>query len=182
MYLHLSKMSNIEHRPVMKFFTRKGLNAIEISKDVYKDSAPLSPIGWLSSTIQNTVSKMHLEWAPSHYTTKHRSPTTDQNASLCPSSSWTTDDCPSDDEHEEGLHKVDTEIVDTLIIWIVGRDRSKSEQVFSFYRNWQWVLDSPLRSSEVVKSEELKEVRWTNTNSATPRKISWKDDDDDFLG
>ena len=37
------KMSNIEHRTVIKFFTRKGLNAIEISKEldnVYKDSAP----------------------------------------------------------------------------------------------------------------------------------------------
>ena len=37
-------MSNIEHRPVIKFFTRKGLNDIEISKEldnVYKDSAPL---------------------------------------------------------------------------------------------------------------------------------------------
>ena len=41
--LHFSKMLNIEHRAVMKFFTRKGLNAIEISKElenVYKDSAP----------------------------------------------------------------------------------------------------------------------------------------------
>ena len=36
-------MSNIEHQAVIKFFTRKGLNAIEISKEldnVYKDSAP----------------------------------------------------------------------------------------------------------------------------------------------
>ena len=36
-------MSNIEHRVVVKFFTRKGLNAIEISKEldnIYKDSAP----------------------------------------------------------------------------------------------------------------------------------------------
>ena len=36
-------MSNIEHRAVIKFFTRKGVNAIEISKEldnVYKDSAP----------------------------------------------------------------------------------------------------------------------------------------------
>ena len=36
-------MLNIEHRPVIKFFTRKGLNAREISKElenVYKDSAP----------------------------------------------------------------------------------------------------------------------------------------------
>ena len=36
-------MSNIEHRAIIKFFTRKGLNAIEISKgpdDVYKNSAP----------------------------------------------------------------------------------------------------------------------------------------------
>ena len=36
-------MSNIEHRAVIKFFTRKGLNAIEISKEldnIYKDSAP----------------------------------------------------------------------------------------------------------------------------------------------
>ena len=41
--LHFSKMSNIEHRAAIKFFTRKGLNAIEISKElenVYKDSAP----------------------------------------------------------------------------------------------------------------------------------------------
>ena len=43
MCLHFSTMSNIEHRAVIKFFTRKGLNAIEISKeldDVYKDSIP----------------------------------------------------------------------------------------------------------------------------------------------
>ena len=36
-------MSNIEHRAVIKFFTRKGLNAIKVSKEldnVYKDSAP----------------------------------------------------------------------------------------------------------------------------------------------
>jgi transposase len=36
-------MSNIEHRAVIKFFTRKGLNATEINKEldnVYKDSAP----------------------------------------------------------------------------------------------------------------------------------------------
>ena len=42
MCLHLSKMLNIEHRSVIKFFTRKGLNAVEISKElenVYKDSA-----------------------------------------------------------------------------------------------------------------------------------------------
>ena len=43
MCLYFSKMSNIEHRAVIKFFTRKGLNAIEISKEldtVYKDAAP----------------------------------------------------------------------------------------------------------------------------------------------
>ena len=43
MCLHFSKISNIEHRVVIKFFTRKRLNAIEISKElnnVYKDSAP----------------------------------------------------------------------------------------------------------------------------------------------
>ena len=36
-------MSNIDHRAVIKFFTRKGLNATEISKELdsfYKDSAP----------------------------------------------------------------------------------------------------------------------------------------------
>ena len=35
-------MSNIEYRSVIKFFTRKGLNATEISKEldsVYKDDA-----------------------------------------------------------------------------------------------------------------------------------------------
>ena len=43
MCLHFSKMSNIEHRVVIKFFARKALNAIEISKElinVYKDFAP----------------------------------------------------------------------------------------------------------------------------------------------
>ena len=38
-----SEMSNFEHRAVIKFFTRKGLNATEINKeldDAYKDSAP----------------------------------------------------------------------------------------------------------------------------------------------
>ena len=83
MCLHFWKMLNIEHRPVIKFFTRKGLNTTEISKEldnVYKNSATLSPIGLLSSTIQNTVSKMRKEWAPLHYTTKHRRPTMDRNA------------------------------------------------------------------------------------------------------
>ena len=43
MCLHFSKMLNIERRAVIKFFTRKGLNTTEISKEldnVYKDSAP----------------------------------------------------------------------------------------------------------------------------------------------
>ena len=43
MCLHFSEMSNIEHRAVITFFTRKGLNVIEISKEldnVYKDYAP----------------------------------------------------------------------------------------------------------------------------------------------
>ena len=43
MCLHFSKMSNIEHRAVIKFFTRKGLNAIESGKkldNVYKGSGP----------------------------------------------------------------------------------------------------------------------------------------------
>ena len=42
MCLHFSKMSNIEHRAVIKFFTRKGLNTTEIRKEldnIYKDSA-----------------------------------------------------------------------------------------------------------------------------------------------
>ena len=43
MCLHFSKMLNIEHRAIIKFFTCKGLNTTEISKElqnVYKDSAP----------------------------------------------------------------------------------------------------------------------------------------------
>ena len=43
MCLHFSKMLNIDHRAVIKFFIRKGLNITEISKElnnVYKDSAP----------------------------------------------------------------------------------------------------------------------------------------------
>jgi histone-lysine N-methyltransferase SETMAR len=43
MSVDISNMSNIEYRAVRKFFTRKGLNATEISKEldnVYKDSAP----------------------------------------------------------------------------------------------------------------------------------------------
>ena len=43
MCLHFSKMSNIEHRAVIKFFIRKGFNAIKIGKELdnfYKDSAP----------------------------------------------------------------------------------------------------------------------------------------------
>jgi histone-lysine N-methyltransferase SETMAR len=42
-FIYLSNMSNIEHRAVIKFFSRKGLNATEITKeleDVYQDSAP----------------------------------------------------------------------------------------------------------------------------------------------
>ena len=44
MCLHFSKTSNIEHLAVTKFFIRKGLNAVEISKEldnVYRDCAPL---------------------------------------------------------------------------------------------------------------------------------------------
>ena len=53
MCLHFSKVSNIKHRAVIKFFTRKGLNAIEISKrldNVYKDSAPSyrTVINWVA--------------------------------------------------------------------------------------------------------------------------------------
>jgi transposase len=43
MSVYISNMSNIEYRAVIKFFTRKGLNATEIRKEldsVYKDSAP----------------------------------------------------------------------------------------------------------------------------------------------
>ena len=42
MCLYFRKMLNIEHQAIIKFFTRKGLNAIEISKElenVYKNSA-----------------------------------------------------------------------------------------------------------------------------------------------
>ena len=42
MCLHFSRMLNIEHRAVIKFFTRKRLNTTKISKEldsVYKDSA-----------------------------------------------------------------------------------------------------------------------------------------------
>jgi histone-lysine N-methyltransferase SETMAR len=41
--VHISNMSTIEHRAVIKFFTRKGLNATDIHKEldsVYGDSAP----------------------------------------------------------------------------------------------------------------------------------------------
>ena len=43
MCLHFSKISNIEHRTVVKFSTWKGLNNTRISKEldnIYKDSAP----------------------------------------------------------------------------------------------------------------------------------------------
>ena len=43
LFSSLKKKSNIEYRPVIKFFTRKGLNVTEISKElnrVYKDDAP----------------------------------------------------------------------------------------------------------------------------------------------
>ena len=43
MCLHFSKMSNVQHRAVIKFFTQKKLNTIEISKElqnVHNDSAP----------------------------------------------------------------------------------------------------------------------------------------------
>jgi histone-lysine N-methyltransferase SETMAR len=43
LFLEISSMSNIEYRAVIKFFSRKGLNATEISKeldDVYQDAAP----------------------------------------------------------------------------------------------------------------------------------------------
>ena len=43
MWFYFSKMLNIEHRSIIKFFTRKGLNVFEINKELenaYKDSAP----------------------------------------------------------------------------------------------------------------------------------------------
>ena len=80
-------MLNIVHRAVVKFFTRKGLNTTEISKElenVYKNFAPSY------RTIANWVAEFNnpehgFEDAPrmgrpSHYTTKYRSSTTDRNA------------------------------------------------------------------------------------------------------
>ncbi len=67
MSVHISNMSNIEHRAVMKFFTRKGLNATEISKDldnVYKGSAPsyLTVAKWMAEFKEpNVALKMHPE-------------------------------------------------------------------------------------------------------------------------
>ena len=69
MCLHFSRMLKIEHRAVIKFFTRKGLNAMEISKSwimftrTLLHRSALSSIRWPSSRIQNVASKMHLEWA-----------------------------------------------------------------------------------------------------------------------
>ncbi len=42
-FIHVSDMSNIEYRTIIKFFTLKGLNATEITeelKEVYDESAP----------------------------------------------------------------------------------------------------------------------------------------------
>ena len=56
MCLHFSKMLNIEHRAIIKFFTREGLNTIEISKEldnVCNDSAPLY------RTVANSVAEFN---------------------------------------------------------------------------------------------------------------------------
>ena len=95
MCLHFSKMSNIEHRAVIKFFTQKGLNATEISKELIMFTrtllhrTALSPSGWLSSTIQTWLRRCIPNGLPinHHCRWKHWSRRTDRNA-------WSTNLCP----------------------------------------------------------------------------------------
>ena len=133
---------------------------------------------------------MHLEWAPSHYTTKYRSPTTDRNASsanLCSSPSWRIDHSKwiiteawrrfAHGGYWNCSHTNST----SLSCPLCCQERSKSGQVFWWHRNRRWVVDLPLRSSQPVGSQGLEEATWTKTNSTATRKISWKDYEDDFL-
>ena len=69
MCLHFSKMSNIEHRALIKFFiTKFGIMASKLAKSwimftrTLLHLLALSPSGWLNSRIQNVASKMHSEW------------------------------------------------------------------------------------------------------------------------
>ena len=203
--VHFSKMSNVEHREVIKLFMQEGMNVTEISKqldDVDKDSAPS----------YCTVVK----WLP-EYNSPERA--FEGAARMGRSSTITTDEdieiverivmygrqvsvrrlayklvIPKTAVHEIMDNQLDMKKVCTR--WLAKlltpiqcancvdccQEPSKSGQLFSFHRNWWRVLDSLLRFSEAAGSQGLQEVRWTNVNSTAPRKISWKDYDDHFLG
>jgi len=68
--LYFSKISTIEHRAVIKFFIRKGLDAAEISKElnnVYKDSAPsyrTDSCFFLSQMEEHHLTPLHPKFQP----------------------------------------------------------------------------------------------------------------------
>ena len=204
MYLHFSKMSNIEHRPVIKFFTRIRFNAFEITKDlnnVYKDSAPLSPSGWLNSMIQNTFEDAsRVGRRPSTITADENTEAVqrivmrDRQISI---RRLAEELAPFQNEmmnNQMDMKKVCTRCRQKFLtpiqraLWspfsyqeLLHQSEANLDNGFSLHRNRRWVLDSPVRSSETVGREDLQEAKWTKTNSIAPRKISWKDDDDHFL-
>ena len=206
MCLHFSKMSSMEHRPVIKFFTIKGLNATEISKEldnVYKNSAPshLIVTKWVAEfkdpvrAFEDAPRMGHPSTitADENIEAVERIVIRDRQISIRRLAEELVIIYEIMNNHmgmKKVLHTVGTEIVDTnstcqscrFLSRAPATERSKSGQVSLLHGNLGWVLDSPLRSSQPVGSQGLEETRWTNTNSTPPRKISWKDYDDHFLG
>ena len=175
MCLYFSKMSNIQHRAVIKFFTRKGLNAIEISKEldnVYKNSAPSYCIvaKWVAEfkDPERAFEGAPRMGRPSTITADENieARRIDRNAwstNLYSSPSWKIAHYPWDHEqshgHEEGLHTVGTEIVYMLIVWIVVKSEVNPDNGFWLHRNRRWV-------TTILPTK----VRWTNTNSDSAKK------------
>ena len=206
MCLHFWKMLNIEHRAVIKFFTRKGLNAIEVSKELenaYKDSAPsyrtvanwvavfnnpehgfedASRMGRRSSTI---TTQENIE-AVQRIVMRHRQISVRRLAEeLVIIHEIIDNQLDMKKVYTRWILKLLTQIqranhVDCCQELLQDSEVNPDNFFYSIVTR-RWLLDSPLRSSEAAGSQDLKEVRWTNTNSTPPRKFSWKDYDDHFL-
>ena len=187
----------------MKFSTWKGMNTTEISKElhnVYKNSAPLYRIvgKWLA---QFNHPERHFEDTPrmDHPSTitvnenieaLERIGMGDRQISIRRLAKQLTiiremmnnDMGFAHGGSRNSSHQFNVPFVSIVLSRAPATQPSKSGEVFSFYRNQRWVLDSPVCFSQAAGSQDLEETSSTNTNSTPPRKISWKDEDDDFLG
>ena len=197
--LHFQKISNIQYRGVIKFFTRRSQNATEISKklnNIYKDDAPSYPTvtKWVAEfkEAKHVFEDSPRTARPSTITidqnieTVERIVMSDQQISVCCLAyelSIATTIVYEIINNHLGMKKVSTKWVTNIYSTfshccqeLLQESRVNSDNYFhrivTNYENWLYYYD-PL-------SEE--EGKWTNSNSASSNKASWKDHDGNFLG